>query len=148
VLVGRIVAVVALITAGLTAKPLLGNFEQAFQYIQDFTGFFTPGICAIFLLGMFWPRCTALAALAAAISSAALSTVMYFTWPSLPFMDRVGIVFLACMGIAIVLSLLQRPQEPSLKVDLQNIDYSTTAGFNIAALVITAVLIVLYAIWW
>ena len=148
VLVGRIVAVIALVTAGLTARPLLGSFEQAFQYIQDFTGFFTPGICVIFLLGMFWPRCTALAALAAAISSAVLSTVLYFTWPSLPFMDRVGIVFLACMGIAIVLSLLQRPQEPSLKVDLKNIDYSTTAGFNIAALVITAILIALYATWW
>src|SRR5882762_3661978 len=54
VLVGRIVAVVALVTAALAAKPLLGNFEQAFQYIQEYTGFFTPGICVIFLLGLFW----------------------------------------------------------------------------------------------
>ena len=58
VLIGRITAVVALIVAILSAKPLLGSFDQAFQYIQEFTGFFTPGICVIFLLGMFWERCT------------------------------------------------------------------------------------------
>jgi Na+/proline symporter len=62
VLVGRITAVVALLTAVLSAKPLLASFDQAFQYIQEFTGFFTPGICIIFLLGMFWERCTVLGA--------------------------------------------------------------------------------------
>jgi SSS family solute:Na+ symporter len=148
VLVGRIAAVVALVTAGFAAKPLLGSFEQAFQYIQEFTGFFTPGICVIFLLGLFWPRCTATAALVAAIASAVLSVVLKFAWPELPFMDRVGVVFLACMGIAIVLSLLERPREAALTVDLKNIDYSTSAGFNIAALIVTVILIVLYAIWW
>jgi SSS family solute:Na+ symporter len=148
VLVGRIVAVVALVTAALAARPLLGNFEQAFQYIQDFTGFFTPGICVIFLLGLFWPRCTATAALVSAIASVVLSTLLYFTWRSLPFMDRVGLVFLACMAIAIVLSLLQPPREAALTVDLKNIDYSTSRGFNIAALIVTVILIALYAIWW
>jgi SSS family solute:Na+ symporter len=148
VLVGRIVAVVALVTAALAARPLLGNFEQAFQYIQDFTGFFTPGICVIFLLGLFWPRCTATAALVSAIASVVLSTLLYFTWRSLPFMDRVGLVFLACMAIAIVLSLLQPPREAALTIDLKNIDYSTSRGFNIAALLVTVILIALYAIWW
>jgi SSS family solute:Na+ symporter len=148
VLVGRIAAVVALVTAGFAAKPLLGSFEQAFQYIQEFTGFFTPGICVIFLLGLFWPRCTATAALVAAIASAILSVVLKFAWPALPFMDRVGVVFLACMFIAVALSLLERPREAALTVDLKNIDYSTSAGFNIAALIVTVVLIALYAVWW
>jgi solute:Na+ symporter, SSS family len=148
VLVGRITAVVALVTASVMAKPLLGSFEQAFQYIQEFTGFFTPGICVIFLLGMFWPRCTALAALVAAIASAVLSLVLKLWWPTLPFMDRVGVVFLACSGIAIVLSLLQKPQPPSLSIDLKNIDYSTSAGFNTAAAVIAIILLALYTIWW
>jgi SSS family solute:Na+ symporter len=97
---------------------------------------------------MFWPRCTATAALVAAIASAVLSTVLKFAWPSLPFMDRVGVVFLACMGIAIVLSLMQPPREAALTIDLKNIDYSTSAGFNIAALIVTVILIALYAIWW
>jgi solute:Na+ symporter, SSS family len=148
VLIGRMTAVVALVIAILAARPLLGSFDQAFQYIQEFTGFFTPGICVIFLLGMFWARCTATAALTAAIGSAVLSFALKLLWPSLPFMDRVGLVFLACLALAIVLSLLQTRREPALRVELQHIDYSTSAGFNLSALVITAILIALYATWW
>jgi SSS family solute:Na+ symporter len=148
VLVGRLTAVVALITAILAAKPLLGSFDQAFQYIQEFTGFFTPGICVIFLLGMFWERCTVLGALSAAIASAALSLVLKLFWPSLPFMDRVGIVFLLCCAIAIVLSLLQRHRDPVMRVELKQIDYSTSSGFNAAALAVTAILAALYITWW
>jgi SSS family solute:Na+ symporter len=148
VLVGRIAAVTALVIAAVTARPLLGSFQQAFQYIQEFTGFFTPGICVIFLLGMFWPRCTASAALTAAIGSVVLSTVMYFGWPSLPFMDRVGIVFLACLGLAVALSLAQKPRESTVTVDLKNIDYSTSPGFNLAAVIVVVILIALYTLWW
>jgi solute:Na+ symporter, SSS family len=148
VVVGRIVAVLALITASLAAKPLLGSFDQAFQFIQEFTGFFTPGICVIFLLGMFWPRCTASAALGAAVASAVLSFALKLFWPTLPFIDRVGLVFLACMALAIGVSLVQKPAPPSLAIELKNIDYSTSTGFNIAAAVIVIVLIVLYTTWW
>jgi solute:Na+ symporter, SSS family len=146
--VGRITAVVALVIAILAAKPLLGSFDQAFQYIQEFTGFFTPGICVIFLLGMFWERCTATGALVAAIASAVISFALKILAPWLPFMDRVGVVFLVCLLIAVVLSLLQTRRDPALRVDLKNIDYSTSAGFNVAALAVTAILIALYATWW
>jgi SSS family solute:Na+ symporter len=148
VLIGRLTAVVALVIAVVSAKPLLGSFDQAFQYIQEFTGFFTPGICVIFLLGMFWERCTVAGALAAAIASAVLSLALKMLWPALPFMDRVGLVFLACLAIAVVLSLLQPRRETALKVDIQNIDYSTSAGFNLASLAVIAVLTVIYAVWW
>ncbi len=148
VVIGRIAAVVSLLIAIVSARPLLGSFDQAFQYIQEFTGFFTPGICVIFLLGMFWERATSLGAIAAAIGSAVLSFALKILWPSLPFIDRVGIVFLACIAIAVGLSLLEKPAGPSLRVELRNIDYSTSAGFNIAALVIAAILVALYAIWW
>jgi SSS family solute:Na+ symporter len=148
VVVGRIAAVIALITASVAARPLLGSFDQGFQFIQEFTGFFTPGICVIFLLGMFWSRCTASAALVAAIASALLSFALRQWWPALPFIDRVGLVFLICMALAVIVSLLQKPQPPSITIELKNIDYSTSAGFNIAAVVIVAVLIVLYATWW
>jgi SSS family solute:Na+ symporter len=148
VLVGRIVAVLALITAIVVAKPLLGSFDQAFQFIQEFTGFFTPGICVIFLLGMFWSRCTANAALVAAVASAVLSYALMKLWPALPFIDRVGVVFLACVALAIIVSLIQKPQPPSMAIELKNIDYSTSTGFNISAAVIIVVLIVLYTTWW
>ena len=148
VLVGRCTAAVALLIAIVTARPLLGRFDQAFQYIQEFTGFFTPGICVIFLLGMFWERCTAAGALTAAIASALLSLLLKWTWPSLPFMDRVGLVFVACLGLAVVISLLQTRREGALKVEIKQIDYSTTAAFNVAALAITAILIGIYWKWW
>ncbi|MGC1523978.1 MAG: sodium/sugar symporter [Steroidobacteraceae bacterium] len=148
VVIGRATAAIALIVAVLMAKPLLGSFDQAFQYIQEFTGFFTPGICVIFLLGMFWERCSVSGALAAAIASAVLSLILKMAWPSLPFMDRVGLVFLACFAIAIVLSLLQTRRGPALRVDIKRIDYSTSTGFNCAALAVIAVLIGLYAAWW
>jgi len=63
-------------------------------------------------------------------------------------MDRVGIVFIACFAIAIVISLLEKPRETALRVELKNIDYSTSAGFNIAAVIVTVILIILYAVWW
>ena len=148
VLVGRCTAAVALLIAIVTARPLLGRFDQAFQYIQEFTGFFTPGICVIFLLGMFWERCTAAGALTAAIASALLSLLLKWIWPSLPFMDRVGLVFVACLGLAVVISLLQARREHALKVEIKQIDYSTTAAFNVAALAITAILIGIYWKWW
>jgi solute:Na+ symporter, SSS family len=148
VVIGRITAVVALVIAILMAKPLLGSFDQAFQYIQEFTGFFTPGICVIFLLGMFWERCTVTGALVAAIASALLSLMLKLLWPALPFMDRVGLVFIACLAIAVVLSLLQAPRRSALRVELKDVDYSTSRGFNAGALAIIAILIALYATWW
>jgi SSS family solute:Na+ symporter len=148
VFIGRLTAAVALVIAILMARPLLGSFDQAFQYIQEFTGFFTPGICVIFLLGMFWPGCTTTGALVAAIASAVLSLALKMAWPSLPFMDRVGLVFIACLLIAVVLSLLQPRRDPALRVELQGIDYSTSAGFNIGAVAVIAILIGIYTVWW
>jgi SSS family solute:Na+ symporter len=57
-------------------------------------------------------------------------------------------VFLACLVIAVVLSLLQTHRDPPLKVELTGIDYSTSTGFNVGALIVTAILIAVYATWW
>ncbi len=146
--IGRIAAVTGLVIAIFSARPLLGSFDQAFQYIQEFTGFFTPGICVIFLLGMFWERTTASAALVAAIASAVLSLVFKLALPEVPFMNRVGYVFLLCFGIAIVLSLLQPRRTAALRVELKGIDYSTSRGFNLAALIVIVILAFLYWRFW
>ncbi|MBL4836193.1 MAG: sodium/solute symporter, partial [Kordiimonadaceae bacterium] len=78
VTVGRVVSTTALIIAMIFAQPLLGSFDQGFKFIQDFTGFFTPGIVVIFILGMFWKRATARGAIAAAIGSFLLSGAFYY----------------------------------------------------------------------
>ena len=136
-----------MILAMIAAEPLLGKFDQAFQYIQEFTGFFTPGIVVIFLLGMFWKKTTAAGALAAAIGSVVLSFAFKMLWPELPFIDRVGLVFLIATGLAVVVSMLQnREQEGAIHLD--EIQFATTTGFNISALAVTLILAALYATWW
>lgn len=148
VTVGRVVGLAALIIAMLTAKPLLGQFDQAFQYIQEFTGFFTPGIVVLFVLGMFWSRTTANAGLWAAVSSAALSLALKLGWPSLPFMDRVGLVFVLCALIAVVISLLENKGRQEHAIHLGDIDFHTSRGFNLAGVAVSLILIALYATWW
>jgi len=148
VTVGRTVAVIAMILAMLCAKPLLGNFDQAFQYIQEFTGFFTPGIVVIFLLGMFWRKTTAMGALAAAIGSAVLSFALKLLLPALPFIDRVGLVFLSCTAIAVVISVTQGNRDQANSIDLGDISFSTSRGFNVAGVAVTLILVALYATWW
>ena len=67
--------------------------------IQVFTGFFTPGVVVIFVMGMFWSKASSAGALSAAIGSALFSLALKFLWPELPFMDRVGLVFLLCFAL-------------------------------------------------
>jgi SSS family solute:Na+ symporter len=148
VMVGRSVSFSALVIATVVARPLLGQFDQAFQYIQEFTGFFTPGVVALFLLGIFWRRTTANGALGAAIGSAVLSIAMKLWWPALPFIDRVGLVFVACMGLGMLISLAQRAGEHPDAIAYADIDTSTSRGYNYASVVIILMLTALYATWW
>ena len=148
VMVGRIVTVAAMLLAMICAKTLLGNFDQAFQYIQEFTGFFTPGIVVIFLLGMFWKKTTSNGALAAAIGSAVLSFALKMLWPELPFIDRVGLVFLTCVAIAVSFSVLAGNREQDGAVSLHDIQFSTTRGFNLSSVLVALILSALYATWW
>lgn len=146
--VGRIVSLVALVIAVFTAKPLLGEFDQAFQYIQEFTGFFTPGIVVLFLLGMFWARTTATAALVAAISSAVLSWIFKVTLPEMPFMDRVGLVFLSCLVLAVLVTLAQRQGKHPQAVELRDISFETRPSFNLYSVLITLIVAAFYITWW
>ncbi|MBT3735390.1 MAG: sodium/solute symporter [Gammaproteobacteria bacterium] len=148
VMVGRVVAVAAMLLAMICAKPLLGNFDQAFQYIQEFTGFFTPGIVVIFLLGMFWKKTTSSGALAAAIGSAVLSFAFKMFWPELPFIDRVGLVFLLCVAIAVSFSVFAGNRNQDGAVSLRDIQFATTNGFNFSAVLVALILAALYATWW
>jgi SSS family solute:Na+ symporter len=145
---GRIASFSAIVIAMILARPLLGKFDQAFQYIQEFTGFFTPGVCALFLLGFFWPRTSANGALATAIGSAVFSIAFKLLWPALPFIDRVGIVFLMCMAVGVGVSAMQGAERHPNAIDYQAIDTSTTSGFNLAAGVVVLMLVALYATWW
>jgi SSS family solute:Na+ symporter len=146
--VGRIAAVAAIVLAIATARPLLGRFDQAFQFIQEYTGFFTPGIVVIFLLGLFWKRATEIAALTAAIGSFVLSLALKLVWPKLPFMDRVGWVFVATLALAVATSVAWPERRANNRIDTAEVDYSTTSGFAIGSTGVVIILIALYATWW
>jgi solute:Na+ symporter, SSS family len=154
--VGRIAATVSILIAMATARPLLGNLDQAFQYIQEFSGFVTPGITVIFLLGLFWPRATEAGALIGAVSSVAISFVFWFpsnmggsaTLNAVPFMNRMSIVFFGSLALAVIISLLRPAKASSNRITMQGVSFRTTSGFNIAAAIIVVILIILYTTWW
>ncbi|MFT6896023.1 MAG: SSS family solute:Na+ symporter [Paraglaciecola sp.] len=148
VTVGRLVSVIALVVAAFVAQPLLGNFDQAFQYIQEFTGFFTPGVVTLFLLGMFWKRTTANAAIGAALGSALLSLAFKLLWPTLPFIDRVGLVFLLCVAIAVVVTLLENKGHSENATDLTGVSFATSKEFNFGSLAVCLILAGFYVTWW
>lgn len=148
VLVGRITAFVAVTLAVLTARPLLGGSDQAFQFIQEFSGFFTPGITVIFLLGLFWKKASEAGAIGAAVASVVLSYVFKIFWPMLPFLDRMGIVFLASMVIAVLLSFALPTAVGKDRVSTDGITYKTTDGFNVMSFAVIAILIAFYTTWW
>lgn len=146
--VGRLVSLTAICVAMLVSRPLLGNFDQAFQYIQEFTGFFTPGVVAIFLLAIFWKNTTAEGALGAAVGSAVLSLMFKLLWPALPFIDRVGLVFVLCLGIGMAVSHLQRADPQPGAIDYNAVDVSTSSGFDVGAVAVALILAALYITWW
>ncbi len=148
VMIGRATSFSALVIALFLATPLLGNSPQVFQNIQNWTGFFTPGVVAIFTLGLFWKRATEIGGLVAVVSSVALSLVWPLFFPEMPFMDRVGLVFLASLALGVVTSFMQRPNSDEQVVDLGGISFSTGTDFNLGAVLITIMLIAIYAYWW
>ena len=156
VLVGRIAATVAILIAMATARPLLGSLDQAFQYIQEFSGFVTPGITVIFLLGLFWPRATEAGALVGAVASVVISFIFWFpasmggsaALNAIPFINRMSIVFFASLALAVVVSLARPTGADINRITMQGVSFRTTTGFNIAAVVIIVALIALYATWW
>ena len=86
--IGRITSLSALIIAVIVSRPLLESFDSAFQFIQEFTLFFTPGIVVIFLLALFSKKATTFSVLFAAIMSLVLSPLSGISHPSIPFIDR------------------------------------------------------------
>lgn len=145
--VGKIAATIALII-GACVAPLLGNLEQAFQYIQEYTGFISPGVVAVFLLGMFWKRTSANAALIGVIVSFGLSLLFYLVTPDLPFMNRMGLVFLLTALVMVGISMMENKGADKKGIVLEKGLFSTSMVFNLGALGVLAILAVIYAVFW
>jgi solute:Na+ symporter, SSS family len=120
---GRISAFVALLVAMVAAKPLLGGLDQAFQYIQEYTGFIYPGVVVVFGMGILWKRATNRAALWTTIITLPLGIIMKIALPDLPFIIRMGYVCMVLISTAVILTLTDKNQvktEPLSGKDRKN----------------------------
>jgi solute:Na+ symporter, SSS family len=170
VVVGKVTVVVAMILAVIIAPQLGIDKKGGFQFIQEYTGFFSPGIFAMFILGFFWKKTTSNAALFATVGGFLFSVFFKFLPKfadlsslhslgfsvqnasgvyEIPFLDRMGFVFLICIIGMVIISLVEisRGVKPKgLEVDSSM--FKTNTSFTIGALVICGMLLALYTIFW
>ena len=106
--VGRLTSVTALFIALFTVKPLLGGIPQAFQYIQEYSGFIYPGIITVFGLGLLWKRASSLAAVWTAIITIPLGVLFKIFLGDVPFQFRAGYIFIILVSFFIIMSLLDK----------------------------------------
>ena len=106
--VGRLVAVCALVIALVAVKPLLGGLDQAFQYIQEYSGFIYPGIITVFGLGLLWKRASSTAAVWTAIITIPLGILFKVCLPDVAFQFRAGYIFIILVSFFILVSFLDK----------------------------------------
>jgi transporter, SSS family len=153
--VGRWAVVISMLVAAIVT-PSLKSLDQAYQFIQEYVGFISPGVLAIFLLGFYWKRTTTAAAMTGALITIPLSTVLKFlpvwtngAFPDYPFLDRMAIDFVVIVILMIVISL-SKPQkiasENAIEVDTSMFKISTS--FAIGSILIMGILTALYTVFW
>lgn len=146
--IGRLAAFVAFVVAAFVA-PALGSLDQAFQFIQEYTGFVSPGVFAIFFFGVFWKKTTSNAALTAAVLTIPLSTVLKFGLPNLPFIDRMGVVFLIIAALIVGISLYEgKGKDHPKSIEINKELFKTSMTFKIGAILIAGIISALYIVFW
>jgi SSS family solute:Na+ symporter len=145
---GRLTAIVALIIASAVA-PLLAGQAQIFQYIQEYTGLVSPGILAIFLMGLFVKKTTAKAAVVGALGSIAIAAALKVPALGLPFLDQMFYTTVLTMVLIFGVSLTTNPDDDDPKaIRLTAETFRTTRGFAIGSYAVMVTLAVLYAVFW
>ena len=149
--IGKITSGVALLL-GIIVAPALLSIEEAFQFIQEYTGFISPGVVVIFLFGMFWKKATSKAAMAVVLASIPLSILFKFWFAddagnsTMAFIDRMGLSFVILSLMMIVISLMDRKDRDETAFNLPQGLFNTSIGFNIASLLICGILAAIYLI--
>jgi len=146
--IGRMTAAGSLIIAGMLA-PLMGNIPQMFQYIQEYTGLVSPGILAVFLMGLFWKKSTSKAAIIGVIASIPIALLLKLPAVDLPWMDQMFYTMLLTMVIIAGVSMTTSKDVDDPKgIPLTAETFKTGSVFNVSSYVIFLILAVLYAVFW
>ena len=154
--VGRLTGLIALIIATLIA-PKLGSLGQVFQFIQEYTGVVSPGILAVFLMGLFYKKATNNASIWGVISS--IPIAMYFQvapngWSdsiffvNLPFMHQMMLTCLGTLLVIYVISNLENKGDDPKGITLSKKLFETDKTFNVAAFSVMLITALLYALFW
>ena len=145
--VGRITALLALIVAAVAVKPLLGGLDQAFQYIQEYSGFIYPGIIVVFGLGLLWKRASSRAAIWTSILTIPMGVLMKVCLPEVAFQLRAGYVFMILFVFFVLISYLdknvvkcERPEERDQK---QMLKWAKILGGAGIAMIVAAAIVVI-----
>jgi SSS family solute:Na+ symporter len=146
--VGRIAVLASLFIAVLVA-PALNSMPQMFQYIQEFTGLVSPGILAVFVMGLFWKKANSKGAIIGVISSIPVALMLKFLPIEMPFLDQMLYTCLITIVIIVMVSLLTANYDEDPKgISLPKETFKTDKSFNIAAYAVMIILVVLYTIFW
>jgi len=106
-------------------------------------------VFAIFILGFFWKRTTSNAALAGAALSIPLSVVIMKWSPEMPFLDRMGWVFVIIVAIMVIMTMLDPKSKNNPKgLEVDGSMFKTTGGFAVGAVLICGILAALYTVFW
>ena len=144
--VGRITAVVALFIA-ILISPLLSSMDQMFQYIQEYTGLVSPGILAVFIMGLFWKKATNKGATWGIVLSIPIALAFKILPFEMPFMDQMFYTFLYTMVIILMVSLTSCKTDDDPKGLVLTADlFKTDKIFNICAYIICILLAVIYTV--
>lgn len=165
--VGKLTIVISMLIAVFFA-PFLGiDKKGGFQYIQEYTGFVSPGVFAVFLLGLFWKKASASAALFSIIGGFLFSILFKFLPKftnleflstfgfsakgesglyEIPFLDRMGMVFVICVVGMVLISLFSKNTTGKLQIQSAKELYRVHPAFAIGSFLILGILAALYLI--
>lgn len=152
---GRWAVIISMLIAAIVA-PALRSLDQAYQFIQEYVGFISPGVLAIFLLGLFWKKTTAAAALTGTLLTIPVSTILKFmpawtngAFPDYPFLDRMTITFVLIIVVMVLMSLLKPPQQGREQpVIIDQSMFRVSPVFMIGSVIIVGILAALYTVFW
>ncbi len=114
--IGRTFSIFALLVAAIAVNPMLSGRDQAFLYIQEYSGLIFPGIVIVCGFGLLWKRASTLAAIWSAILTVPLGLLLKLGFPDTPLILRTGYVFIILSAIFIMLSFTNEHVEPSQKI--------------------------------
>jgi SSS family solute:Na+ symporter len=135
---------------GCLLAPLLGNprFGGIFTFIQEFQGFISPGILAVFLFGFFVKKANRWSGTVGLLVCPVIFGGLKLAVPSIAFLDRMAIAFFIVLGILTVMTALRPKTDEDVVEHTPDIELVASPGAKWAGGLVVAATVALYAYFW